>query len=337
MLRIRYFILGFLLIAFSANNALSDKEARDSQTKEEAAGSAQPVEKEGPSWKYLVERTITRQDNLANKKKVHIDRAFIYFGAEAKKAGGQRESSPEVVYIDKDENRLPDGQAPTVYPFNPFRERLSMTSKLPKSYVENPEQPLPVDALYKFIEILPIDPDIRVKPGMNWNREINMCTNYMAAGLWFLSTISHEVKGYERKKGRRCAVIEYTIVGQFKSKDHPERFTEEQRQEFRGEYYLKGSGTAYFDPVEGIIVEKDQTTSWTRFGEKLWRFEDGRIGWKPTADKKTTVTISVSLIPEERPKSRLLVYLLIGAGIVIAGLILLLKKKAISRGKSCAT
>ena len=40
------------------------------------------------SWKYFVERTTTDWDKLTNKKKIHIDRAFVYYGAGVKQAGG---------------------------------------------------------------------------------------------------------------------------------------------------------------------------------------------------------------------------------------------------------
>ena len=70
MCRIRYFVLGFLLTGSFATNSR-----------------AEVTEKEG-SWKYLVERTTTVRDNVANKKEVHIDRVFVYYGAGAKQAGG---------------------------------------------------------------------------------------------------------------------------------------------------------------------------------------------------------------------------------------------------------
>ena len=88
MCRIRYFVLGFLLTGSFATNSR-----------------AEATEKEG-SWKYLVERTTTQRDNLTNKEKVYIDRAFVFFGAGAKQAGGQIKSVPQVVYVDEDGDRL---------------------------------------------------------------------------------------------------------------------------------------------------------------------------------------------------------------------------------------
>ena len=341
MLRIRYFILGFLLVAFFVNNAWSDKEAGDPQTKEDTVGSAQPVEEE-PSWKYLVKRTNTKQDNFAKKKDVHIDRALVYYGAGAKQAGGQIKTVPNVVYVDEELKPLPEAIyfESAIIPLNPqklglfhkFPEHL----KLPEDIGSSPDSPLPADGLPKSFSIFPLKPEAEFKSGLSWS-----CTWYLNIGwstkLTFPTTISHKLTGYEQKMGRRCAVIEYVIAGEFKSVDHPERLTEKQRQRLRGEYYLKGSGTAYFDLVEGIIVEKDQTIYWTELVKEPWRSEEGKVGWKPTTDRKTTVTISVSLIPEEQPTSGLPVaaYILIvsAAGIVIIGLILLKKKRTNSLGK----
>jgi hypothetical protein len=159
----------------------------------------------------------------------------------------------------------------------------------------------------------------------------------MDTEFMFPAEISHEVIGYERKLSRRCSVMKYTIGGEFKSVEHPELLKERERGNLRGEYHLKGNGTAYFDPAEGIIVEKEQTISWTRFGEKLSRLEDDKVGWVPTVDDEKTVTIKVSLQPAEGEAvglpagtgHPLLSYVLIAAviGIAIVGLILLLKKR----------
>jgi len=314
MLRIRYFILGFLLVGFFANNLWSE------------------VTEEKASWKYLVERTTTLQDNLANKKEVHIDRAFVYYGAGAKQAGGQMKEVPQVVYIDEDKNRLPRA----VYYASAFEvldsKKLTLTGKLRDDIGSDPDLPLQVGILVVDFSLLPLEPEGELKEELSWTR-----TWYVYIGwetkFTFPVTIKQEVNGYERKKGRRCAVIKYTATGEFKHVDD--------KRDLRGEYYLNGNGTAYFDTAEGIIVEKEQTISWTRFGEKLWRFEDGKVGWKPTADDKKTVKIRVVLQPEQGAQAGLpvAVYVLIVAavGIVIAGLILLLRKKAGSRGKSRAT
>lgn len=324
MLRIKYFILGFLLVGSFTNNGCSK------------------VTEEKASWKYLVERTTTLQDNLANKKDVHIDRAFVYYGAGAKQAGGQMKEVPQVVYIDEDKNRFPRA----VYYASAFEvldsKKLTLTGKLRDDIGSDSDLPLQAGILVVDFSILPLKPKDELKKGLSWSSTLYLFYG-MTPDFPFRVTIEHEVKGYEQKKGRRCALIEYTIAGDLKMSDHPEWFTEEELHENKSGFGLKGGGIAYFDPEEEIIVEKDQTISWTRFGEKLWRFEDGKVGWKPTVDEKTTVTISVSLIPEEQTTSSLpegtdlpvktYVLILSAAGIVIAGLILLLKKKAGSRGK----
>ena len=278
------------------------------------------------SWKYFVERTTTDWDKLTNKKKIHIDRAFVYYGAGVKQAGGQVKEVPQVVYVDA--NRKVCARA--AYFESPFvprnSEKLTLSGKFPENQGFDRDSPLPVDGLPKAFEILPLKPKAELKKGLRWNS-----TWYLYIGMrpevMFPATISHEVTGYKKKQGRKCAVIEYGITGEFKSVDHPEVLTERERLTLRGEFYLKGKGTTCFDTAEGIIVEKEQTISWTTLAERVGQDEEGKVRREPTADKERTVTISVSLIPEEGPKSRLLVYLLIGAGIVIAAVVLLRRTK----------
>ena len=294
MCRIRYLLLVALLWlgACFANSALT------------------AVVEKRDSWKYLVERTRTERDNLAkkDKEKVFVDKAFVNFGAgPAYETGHIQTFGLEKFTMAR---KIPRGLA----------------SDIPGDIGSEPNLPLPVQLFGSAFNGFPLKLEEELERGLRWHS-----TLYAFYGVTpdfpFPVTIWHEVKGYEQKKGRRCALIEYKIAGDLKMSDHPEWFTEEELHKNKSGFGLKGGGIAYFDPVEEIIVEKDQTISWTRFGEKLSRFEDGKVGWKPTVDEKITVTISVSLIPEEGPKSRLLVYLLIGAGIVIAAVVLLRKTK----------
>lgn len=336
MKNIKYLVLGFLMVVSFVNNVYSRNEPENSQEKAETAEPTPPVEEKGLKWKYFVERTATLRDSLADKTEVHIDRAFIHYGAGAKQAGGQKRGVPQVVYVDENRERLPMA-IHYESAFQPLdSKKFALTGNLPEDIGSDPDLPLQVGILVVDFSLLPLEPEAELKEGLGWSS-----IWYVFYGLTpdfpFPITIEHKVKSYEQKKGRRCAVIEYTIVGDLKMADHPEWFTEEELREGRGHFALKGNGTAYFDPAEGIIVEKEQTISWTRFGEKLWRFEDGKVGWKPTVDDEKLVRIQVSLQSEKGTPAGLpvAVYVLIVAavGIVIAGLILLVKKKAISRSR----
>jgi len=313
------------------------EEAKITQVETASAKPDLLVKEKRPTWKYLVERTIEEYDHVKKKKKVNKTRAFVFFGAEAKKARGQRERSPQVVYIDKDGNRLPDRQAPTAHPFNPFPvEKLAMTSKFPKNYGESQQKPLPVSSLSEIIEIFPIDPnrpEKKIAPGLSWSPTVYF--TFFGPESMFQPNIEHKVTGYRKIMGRKCAVIEYSITGA-KTIEPPDLY-----ENARFKYGLEGHGTAYFDPIEDIIVQKSQTIRWTTQSEKFDQRDDGKIGLVVKHDVEKTVNLSVSLLPDEQGVggSRVIVYLLIATSvvIVIAGLILLLKKKASSRGKSCAT
>ena len=99
----------------------------------------------------------------------------------------------------------------------------------------------------------------------------------------------------------------------------------------RADYNLNCSAKTFYDRKEQIIVENEQTVSWTLFGEQFSRLKDGSVGWVPTIDRKTTVNISVSLVTDELPTSahQGTVYIVIAAtvGIGVTAFALLLKKK----------
>jgi len=295
------------------------------------------------SWKYLVQRTIAKKDNITGKKEVHTDRAFVHYGSGAEEAGGQIKEVPQVIYINKNQKPL----AKASYYASPFVPRrigkLTMSNKFPYNLGSNKNSPLPVDGLPNVFDIFPLKTESKLEQGKNWNVTWHLYRG-MNTQITFPATISHRVTGYERKLGRRCAVIKYTIKSEFKSADHPELFTEEQRRELRGEYHLKGEGTAYFDSEENIILDKKQTMSWTSFGEKLSRLKDGNVGWVTKEDKERTVTINVSLVTDEQPESthqeivyteeqtssnhRAIVYIVIAAGVAaLLTLFFIIRKK----------
>jgi hypothetical protein len=286
----------------------------------------------------------------------------VYYGAGAKQAGGQVKEVPQVVYVDGNRNvraKASYYESPILpFPGERFEQytKFGLYTLLPRHPGYEPNEPRTAYLIPKASFFLPVKPEVELKKDVRWDATWHLCIDREMPEAMFPATISHEVTGYKKKQGRKCAVIEYTISGEFKSVDHPELLTEKKRQMYKGEWHLNGNGTAYFDPAEEIIVEKEQTLSYTSFSEIIqpleagkfdWvttekealelvksGLEDGSIGWTTTEDSGTIVAISVSLIPEEPPKSRLLVYLLIigGAGIVIAVVVLLRKKKASTRG-----
>lgn len=266
------------------------KEAKAARAKTIAPKPVQPVGEKVPRCRYFVEKTTTERDKLTmkEKEKVFIDRALVHYGAGAEQAGGQVKTVPQVVYIDKNQKRLPKA----AYYESPLiprdSEKFVLTEKLPLDIGSDPDFPLPVHGLLGAFDIAPVKPTAELKQGLSWSS-----TWYVHIGwtteLTFPVTIKHEVKGYEQKKGRKCAVINYTIAGEFKT---------ETKRKLRGEYCLKGNGTAYFDPADGIIVEKEQTVLWTRLGKQLKRCGNGAVGWISQTDEERLVRIRVSLQPD---------------------------------------
>ena len=254
----RYLIWAFMLVGCFASCARSE------------------VEEQGPSWKYLVERTTNKWDGLTKKKKVHIDRAFVHYGAGAEDAGGQRKGIPQVVYIDENGNPL----AKAAYygpPIIPRRDakKYELLNEIGDGIGSEPNRPLPVSIVANNFPVLPLKPERQLKEGLEWSAEVYMCI--MVLKLWFPVTINHKMIGYQQKHGRRCAAIEYILEGELKTAEQPSRFADEEGRGLRGEYGLKCRGKAYFDPAEEIVVEKEQALLWTRHGEKGRRLGDGRI------------------------------------------------------------
>jgi hypothetical protein len=298
MCRIRYYVLGFVVGGSLSSNLW--------------AGVGERLE----SWKYFVERRTTVEDKVGKKSEVHIDRAFVHYGSGAKQAGGQIKSVPQVVYVDEDGNRLAEAvyYGSAIVPAD--SEELGLLSRSPGDPGSDPNLPGPIEILPTSFSVLPVSAEEEVRKGLSWNSTLHVFYGE-SADFPFPVRINHEVKRYKRKQGRKCAEIKYTIAGGLNMADHPEWFTQEELRENRGEISVKGNGTAYYEPVEGIVVEKEQTISLRIFGEKLRQLDDGSVGWVSVQDEEKTVKILVSLETEEGAGGLLLA----GTYIVIAGVV----------------
>jgi len=271
------------------------KVAETARAKAEAAKPVQHVEEKGPRWKYFVEGTTTSRNNLLkkNKEEVFTNRAFVHFGAGAKQAGGQFESMPNLVYVDEDRERLPKGASGGSH-IEPFGSgKLSLISELPENVGSVPESPLPFSIFFNAF-LLPLGQEVELKKGVSWS-----CTVYayypIGTGFAFPVRIKHRIAGYEQKKGRRCAVVKYSLFYEFKMADHPELFTQNELRKGRGGFVLKGDGTAYFDPTEKIIIEKSQAVSFSVDEKRLIAPVSGKAVWTPKVDQETLVKVRISL------------------------------------------
>ena len=278
------------LISNSEATELLKKANQQKQIKvdQETAREKQQVELElmGPNWKYQVEKTIKNEDKILKKEDTKIDRAIVHFGAAAKQAGGQIKNVPQVVYIDEQGTPLaePKHYGSTIIPVT--EDKFNLILNLPNNYGNEPNLAGPAETLIQSIQILPFMPQEQIKNGISWKRTI-----YLRLGMSesvFPAEIQHKVTGYKTIKGKECAVIEYTIEGEYEATDETGRL--------KGQFSIEGNGTAYYDPNEEIIVDKEQSISWNRFGQRLTRTSNGDIGWETTVDDKKTVTITAELM-----------------------------------------
>ena len=152
------------------------------------------VEEDGTSWKYLVERTTNQWDGLTKKKEVHIDRAFVYYGAGAKQAGGQRRGVHQVVYVDESRKRLPKAD----YFESPFvprsLEKLTLSGKFPDNQGLERDFPLPAAGLPKGFDVFPLKPEAELREKSRWNFTWYLMIDDYRPDAMFPATISHEVK-----------------------------------------------------------------------------------------------------------------------------------------------
>jgi len=275
-----------LTCRLSARQISNEKASRliEEAKKAEGNGAAGPGGQAVPKWSYFVTRTTVRRDKLQNEEETAVDRAFVGYGA----------GKPQIIYVDEQKQPL-RSRNPHPPRFNPFpRDALSIMQQLPEP---RGMDCWPVSFVANSFDMLPLVLPENVEPGATWQQTVDMCF-YSHPLLSFAASVEHEVVGYEQKRARKCLAIRYSFTGEFRSDNHPERFTEDERREGRSEYRLKGNGLAYFDPAEGIIVEKEQTVSWTSLVERLRRLENGEVGWVSETDKAESVLITVSLHDE---------------------------------------
>ena len=243
---------------------------------------------QGKSWKYLIERKITDQNKLLEQKEEHLDRAFIYYGKDSEKAGGQVKNVPQVVYIDSNDTPLNEAEyfLTAIQPLDP--NKFGLIQHIIYNIGEEPNLPAPADGLQRTFSILPFKPVGVLQKGLSWNRTIyTFYGEVFAPELVFPTNIEHNVREYEILQGRRCAVIDYIISGDF--------LLNRENRDVRAKYILKGKGTAYYDPNEEIIVKKVQTITWERLNERVFLQDNGQWGWRPDSDYIETVEIKILL------------------------------------------
>jgi hypothetical protein len=125
---------------------------------------------------------------------------------------------------------------------------------------------------------------------LSWNRTIyTFYGELFVPELVFPTNIEHNVRGFEIKMGRNCALIDYTITGVLQGTEN----------DSRGKYTLQGKGVAFYDLADEIIVEKEQTISWSRLAETIAKLDNGQVGWKSTVDDIETTNIKISLVTEQ--------------------------------------
>ena len=294
--------------------------------KENVVEPKEVTKEEGTSWTYFVKRTTSTNNRHINEEKSNTIRAYVHYGAGAKMAGGQIESVPQVVYVDANDRRFEEyiSREPPFIPM--LSEKLSMVDNLPEKAGEDANFPVPVQILLQNFELAPLMPQMEFKTGLSWTR--TLYTHIGLSTIVFPVTIEHEVRSYKQHKGRKCAVIDYSITGEFISDDHPEMIPENKRAKLKSVYRMEGKGTAYFDTSEDVLVEKEQLVTWEVLGKQLGRMDDGSTGWVTSEDRKTTTQIKVLLHISHRASwGRIAAWVVAGASAIVLSLIWICVKK----------
>lgn len=237
-------------------------------------------------WRYYVKRAVVQRDRVAKREKTWVDYALVEY----------RAGKPKVTYVDEEKRPIEPARhfGPALQPL--AGEKLSLTGQLPTFGGPGSGLGWPVRTVAYSFDILPMMPATELTPEMMWESTIDMAFDGLPQAK-FAAAVKHVSKGYEERRARRCLKIEYTITGQFKSAEHPERFTAEELSEHRVEYSLSGEGVAYFDPEAGILVEKEQSVSFTSLYQRLRNLADEKVGWVPQSKKEESVKITLSLEP----------------------------------------
>jgi len=244
-----------------------------------------------PKWIYYVERSAVHKDKLRKEERILVDHVLVKYGA----------GKPQVVYVDEQKRPL-ERQHSAGQRFQPFPvDKLPRAGRLPTFGGPGSGMGWPVGIVANCFDILPMIPESGLSADEGWEREIEMCFN-AAPRTNVMATIKHNTRGYEEIRGRRCLKIDYTVSGAFKAADHPELFSAEELKEREVEYVLSGNGTAYIDAQTGILVDKEQTLTWSSLYRRLRKLDDRRLGWVSEVDKEESVKVSVSLQGAEQSR-----------------------------------
>ena len=277
------------------------------------------AKREGPSWTYFVKRTMAKNDRQVDKHDSSTIRARVHYGAGAKLADGQIDTVPQVVYVDANDQRLNEysSRQPPLIPMR--SEKSGMVDSLPEELGADPNSPVLAHIFLQFLEIPPLKPTQELRKGLTWTR-----TLYARVGtskMVFPVMIEHQVRGFEQHLKRRCAVIDYSIGGEFRTEDHPEMIPQNRRGKLKGVYRMHGDGTVYFDTSEDVLVEKEQSTTWEVLGWRLAKTDEGNTGWATSEDQAMTTDIHVLLKTHDEVTKKYKLWLVIA--LTASGLCLL--------------
>ena len=219
----------------------------------------------------------------------HLDRAFIYYGKDAENAGGQKKATPQVVYIDSNDIPLDEAK----YYITAFGladpNKFGLIYDMERNIGSEPNSPMSEVVLLRNFNFIPFKPEKTLKEGLHWYRVLFIYYGEpidINDAIIYPVVIDQKVRGYEIKKGRNCAVIDYKLSGIC---------------EILGlKLTIKGSGTAYYDQEEEMIVEKEQTISRLIYGYNYELLDDGTLKKRIFQDTVEKVNINISLLNEKQ-------------------------------------
>jgi len=143
--------------------------------------------------------------------------------------------------------------------------------------------------------ILPITNGGALNVGAEWYVKLPVAPT-MSGKFSMPVSVVHRVTAVKEVRGRRCAAIEYHLQLRLSPLEQPDMFQDFLAGPFFFDYKLEGGGTAWVDLEEGIVVEKTQEFTMTKFaklrrapgdGEDAWQVRENvesRTRWKVTLD-----------------------------------------------------
>ena len=255
---------------------------------------------------YLVERKLTLLKKHMDDEISNLDEEAVVTFSKASKAKNGDTLIPSSLTLLNVSGTMKKNQINRLQVLPPGRKKYP-TGRLTKFAEGNREngRPWDVHLIFRTFEAFPIFPQRPVKNNDVWDVQMDMrfCgrPNFNSK-----VTISHRLANFKIIDGKKLALIKYKFSGVLETANHPEIIKKDRiLEKIKPKYTLNGVGKILFDPIAGIVVNKEQEVKWSNrwTGSLDPSLLENFPEWEINVDQVFTCSIKAKLISKDKAQN----------------------------------